>query len=124
MDDGDVPRRGARARAVAIAVPRRAGLRGIGWSGEALGGLAGGLAGALAREVEDRRFFLFLPIAFATGIALYFGAPQEPLPYAGLLPALVLAGLAMLARERPLAFHSLVLLAAIAAGFAVASLQV
>jgi competence protein ComEC len=82
------------------------------------------LAGALARELDDRRGFLFLPVAVAVGAALYFAAPHEPLPYVALVPTVVFAGIAVLARERPVAFHLFALLAAIAAGFALASLQV
>lgn len=88
------------------------------------GALLAGLRACAVREVEDRRGFLFLPVAFAAGAALYFGAGHEPLIYAGLVPAFLFAGLAVLARERPFAFHLFVLLAAIAAGFALASLQV
>lgn len=89
-----------------------------------LAGLWQGAATALTRELDDRRGFLFLPIGFAAGAALYFAAPQEPLPSAGFVPALAFAGLALLARARPFAFHLLALLAVIAAGFAVAALQV
>ncbi|QIB36382.1 ComEC family competence protein [Ancylobacter pratisalsi] len=90
-----------------------------GWSA-----LSRGLRACAVRELEDRRGFLFLPIAFAAGAALYFGAGHEPLVYGGLVPTLVFGALAILARERPFAFHFFVLLAAISAGFALASLQV
>ncbi len=82
------------------------------------------LGAALAFEIAERRFFLFLPIAFATGIAFYFGAPREPWPPAALLCALGFTGLALAGRERPVAFHVLALLATLAAGFATAGLQV
>ncbi|TCK28464.1 competence protein ComEC [Ancylobacter aquaticus] len=115
----------ARARAVVLGKglatrsPAKWELRGL-----SLAGFWEGTAIALARELDDRRGFLFLPIGFAAGAALYFAAPREPLPYAGFVPALVFAGLALLARARPFGFHLLALLAVIAAGFAVAALQV
>ena len=82
------------------------------------------LAGTLTTELEERRAFLFVPVGLATGMALYFGAPQEPVAYAALLPAGVFALLAYWARERVAAFYTLTLLAVIAFGFAIANLQV
>lgn len=117
------PRRRARAAALALGAPVRR-LANLGVSGLALAELWQGLAGALSRELDDRRGFLFLPIGFAAGAALYFGAPHEPLPYAGLGSAFVFAALALATRGRPVAFHLLALLAVIAAGFAIAGLQV
>ncbi|MCB4771545.1 ComEC/Rec2 family competence protein [Ancylobacter sp. Lp-2] len=86
--------------------------------------LAGVLGALLAREVEDRRGALFLPVGFALGIALYLGAAAEPSPYAGPAAFLVLLGLALALRARPFAFHALALAASVAAGFGLASLQV
>lgn len=121
------PRDGPRAR-TRVAVLGAAGARGqpaAGWLPElSLARLWQALAAALARELEDRRGFLFLPIGFAAGAALYFSAPHEPVAYAGWVPALSFLGLAVLARARPFAFHLFALLAVIAAGFAVAALQV
>ncbi|WP_428030305.1 ComEC/Rec2 family competence protein [Ancylobacter sp.] len=114
-----------RARALALAAGRSGrplAPGGVPWV--SLGGVWPALTAALAREVDDRRGFLFLPIGFAGGAALYFGAPHEPLPYVGLVPAVGFAGLALLARARPFAFHLMALLAVIATGFAVAALQV
>lgn len=115
----------AAARAAVLAAGGPA-LRAVshGWPRLPAAALGGWLAGALARELDDRRGFLFLPIGFAAGAALYFGAPHEPLVYAGLVPAATFAGLAVLAREKPFGFHLFALLAVMAAGFAVASLQV
>lgn len=120
---GDAPRQRARAAVVGEGQARRHPTR---WRlpGLSLAGLWQGVATALERELDDRRGFLFLPIGFAAGAALYFAAPQEPLPYAGFVPALAFAGLAVLARARPFAFHLMALLAVLAAGFAVAALQV
>lgn len=83
--------------------------------------LADRMAAALAYEVDDRRGFLWLPVAFAAGIALYFAAETEPaLPLALSLAAL-LAGLAFWARARAGAFQLLAILATVAAGFALAT---
>ena len=46
------------------------------------------LAGALAREVEERRFFLWIPVAAMAGVALNFAADSEPVLW---LPALMAA---------------------------------
>ncbi|MBB3773904.1 competence protein ComEC [Angulomicrobium tetraedrale] len=113
------------ARAIALATGRREPLLALRRPRlPSLEGLVEGFAGLLTREIDDRRGFLFLPVAVAAGAALYFGAPNEPLPYAAPLSAVVLAALAMAARARPFAFHVLALLAALAAGFALASIQV
>ncbi|UOK70038.1 ComEC/Rec2 family competence protein [Ancylobacter polymorphus] len=119
----DGPR--ARARAAALGAAGARGHPAAGWLPElSLAGLWQALAAALVREFEDRRGFLFLPLGFAAGAALYFAAPHEPLPYAGWVPALGSLGLAVLARARPFAFHFFAMLAVVAAGFAVAALQV
>ena len=85
--------------------------------------LGAGLALDLAREVGERRGFLWLPIAFAIGIGLYFGAAREPSAIAASGLAVLLVALAFTARSRAVAFHLLVGLAAIAAGFALATLH-
>lgn len=120
---GGAPRGRTRAAVLAARLPGRP-LLGRWTPVSPLAGLWPALAEALARELDERRGFLFLPIGLAAGAALYFGAPYEPLPYAGLGPAIALAGLAVLARARPFAFHLLALLAVIAAGFALAALRV
>ncbi|WP_371346380.1 ComEC/Rec2 family competence protein [Ancylobacter sp. IITR112] len=123
----DAPRRRARAAALGPAHPRGrfvTDLQPEHLFAVALGRLSAGLAAALARELDDRRGFLYLPIGFASGAALYFAAPDEPMAYAGWLPVIGFAGLAFLARARPVAFHLLALLAVLSAGFAVAALQV
>jgi competence protein ComEC len=45
--------------------------------------------GALARrlEAEQERWFLWLPVLFGAGIALYFALPAEPLMLVALMPA-------------------------------------
>lgn len=85
--------------------------------------LGAGLALDLARELDGRRGFLWLPVAFAAGIGLYFGAAHEPSVLASCVLLVLLSGLAIAARNRAGAFHLFVGLAIVAAGFALATLQ-
>lgn len=123
-------RRGARAAALDSSLDLAHGGAGLApllagrWPGLRFGALATGLSAALVRELDDRRGFLFLPVGFAFGAVLYFAAPQEPLAYAGFVPAGVFAALAWWRRERAFGFHLFALLAVIALGFAIAGLQV
>ena len=116
---------GARGQAdvLPVGVPSRAAPRTV-FPALHWGGMGAALAGMLATELEDRRAFLFLPVGLAVGMALYFGATHEPVPYVALLPFSAFALLAYWAREKAAAFYSLSMLAVIAFGFAIASLQV
>jgi len=63
----------------------------------------GAFSSALAREVEERRFFLWIPVAAMGGVALNLAADREPVLW---LPALMIAvfgALAWFSRARPLA---------------------
>jgi len=77
----------------------------------------------LAVEVGPGRLMPWLPVAFGTGVLIYFTADHEPALTAalGLLVALVAA--TFLARKRPVAFPLLLGMAALAAGFATATLK-
>jgi competence protein ComEC len=77
----------------------------------------------LAEEVAPGRLIPWLPIAFASGILVYFAAQHEPiaLPAAALALALVVA--AVLARARPVAFPLLIAAAAACAGFATITIK-
>jgi hypothetical protein len=77
----------------------------------------------LAEEVAPGRLIPWLPIAFASGILVYFAAQHEPIvvPAPALALALILA--AILARARPVAFPLLVAAAAGCAGFATITLK-
>ncbi len=79
--------------------------------------------GALAREVEERRFFLWLPVAAMAGVALNLSADSEPALWAPIALCLVFSGLAFLARARPVAFGVTLALAALFAGFLSMSLR-
>src|SRR5580658_1576088 len=80
-------------------------------------------AGALAREVEERRFFLWLPVAAMGGVALNLAADREPVLW---LPAgltALFAALAWASRARPFALGLSLALAALFAGFLAMSLR-
>src|SRR5580658_2021402 len=80
-------------------------------------------AGALAREVEERRFFLWIPVAAMGGVALNLAADREPVMW---LPALMIAvsgALAWFCRARPLALGLSLAVAAVFAGFLSMSLR-
>ena len=74
-------------------------------------------AGALALEVDERRFFLWIPVAAMGGVALNLAADREPVLWLPALLAIVFAGLAVLCRARPVALGVCVGLAALCAGF-------
>ena len=74
-------------------------------------------AAAIARESEERRFFLWIPIAAVGGVALNLGADQEPALW---LPVVIIAAAAFLAwfsRHRPVARGLWIGLAALSFGF-------
>ncbi|MFK8251549.1 ComEC/Rec2 family competence protein [Ancylobacter terrae] len=91
---------------------------------ERIAGLLAALARDVERELADRRAFLWLPVAFGAGIALYFSAAHEPSLTASIALCLAFAVATFRARARPLAFHLLAGLATLAGGFAVATAQV
>ena len=79
--------------------------------------------GALAREVEERRFFLWLPVAAMGGVALNLAADREPVLWlpAGLIA--LFAGLAFVSRDKPVALGVSLAFAALSAGFLSMSLR-
>ncbi|WP_051661331.1 ComEC/Rec2 family competence protein [Bosea sp. 117] len=120
------PRRGGFARALVIGAGSAAW-----WPNRRLLGRWPGLAqasawlgAALATEVENRRAFLWLPVAFGAGVGLYFLADREPWLPAGMLVAAFFGTLAFLARHRAGAFYLFGALTAVAAGFGISTLQV
>ncbi|WP_224405191.1 ComEC/Rec2 family competence protein [Afifella sp. IM 167] len=85
---------------------------------------AASLSRQIARDLEERRFFLFVAVAFALGALVYFALPREPL-LGALLPAALFAALAaFLSWWRGGPFGLLVLLAALLAGASAAKLRV
>src|SRR5262249_12973552 len=85
--------------------------------------LARRLAPWIAAEVAPGRLMPWLPVCFGAGIALYFTAAREPAWWAAVALAGALACAALAARRRPLAFPLVLGCAAIAAGFATATIR-
>ncbi len=81
------------------------------------------MRGWIAADTAPGRLVPWLPIAFGTGIVLYFAADREPAWWAGAALALALATIAWRCRARPLAFPAAVALCTVAGGFAAASLK-
>ena len=77
----------------------------------------GWFAGALAREAEERRFFLWIPVAAMGGVALNLAADREPVLWLPATLAAACAALAWLSRARPFALGIWLAAAALAAGF-------
>jgi competence protein ComEC len=82
--------------------------------------LAAKLREWVAAEAGAGRMLPWVPVAFGVGIALYFTADHEPVRWVTAMAAALLAMLAFSLR-RHRAFPALVMIAAIAAGFAVAT---
>jgi competence protein ComEC len=80
-------------------------------------------ASAFAREVEERRLFLWLPIVSIAGVALYFEADHEPSRWLSALIFCGFCGLAFLARRRRFALGLFLGLAALSGGFLSAGLR-
>src|ERR1700729_2412944 len=83
----------------------------------------GWLAGALAREAEERRFFLWIPVAAMGGVALNLSADREPVLWLPALMTALFATLAWFCRARPLALGLSLAGAALFAGFLSMSLR-
>jgi competence protein ComEC len=91
------------------------------------GGFAGGAArhliGWVLAEVGPGRLTPWLAVSFGFGIVLYFAAEQEPTLWATLALAAGTIAAAVLVRHRPIGFPLVVGIAAIAAGFATATIK-
>jgi competence protein ComEC len=73
-------------------------------------------------EAGAGRMLPWVPVAFGTGIALYFAADREPVLPVTVVAAVALCAAAFLLRRHKF-FPSVVMLAAVAAGFATATLK-
>ena len=114
----------AKAWAPAIDAARRpAGLLMPDGVAGATGRLRETISAWAAAEVATGRLLPWIPVAFAFGIVGYFAADREPAWWAALALAVVTILVAYLARRRAIAFPVAVALAAMASGFAVATLQ-
>jgi competence protein ComEC len=83
----------------------------------------GAFARALTREVEERRFFLWIPVAAMGGVALNLSADREPVLWLPALMTALFATLAWFSRARPLALGLSLAIAALFAGFLSMSLR-
>jgi competence protein ComEC len=81
------------------------------------------VARALAREIEERRLFLWVPVAAIAGVCLNMAADREPALWPSALLALAFGALAFASRRRRLAFALLLGACAVAAGFLSMSLR-
>ena len=92
-----------------------------------LGGFAGGAAQRLfswvLADVGPGRLTPWLAVSFGFGTVLYFAAEQEPALWASLALAVGTIVAAVLVRHRPIGFPLMVGVAAIAAGFAAATVK-
>src|SRR5258705_4422791 len=74
-------------------------------------------------EVAPGRLVPWLAIAFGCGTIIYFAVEQEPAPWAAALLLAATVAVAILCRHRPFALPATVGIAAVAAGFATASIK-
>ncbi len=77
----------------------------------------------LREDMAPGRLMPWLPVAFATGIILYFAAAREPALWASAPVAAGAAGAAFGLRARPVAYPLALAAAAVAAGLATATLR-
>jgi competence protein ComEC len=89
---------------------------------EAWSSLVAKLQGWARAEAGAGRLLPWIPIAFGSGIAFYFTADREPVAWATAVTAAMFCAAAFLLR-RSKAFAAAVLIAAMAAGFATATLK-
>ncbi len=118
-------RAGGRARTWPEIVGVRRRQAAAGW--RALGGFAERLSGRakgwVIADAGPGRLLPWLPVAFGAGIALYFTAGREPAVWAALAALGAGCVAAIVLRQRPIAFSAALAFAALAAGFATATLK-
>lgn len=76
-----------------------------------------------AAEVISGRLIPWLPIAFGSGVVVYFAADREPAWWAAISLALAAAAITVVVRARPIAFAAMLALTSAAAGFATVTLR-
>jgi len=75
------------------------------------------LSTALAKEIAERRLFLWIPVAAMAGVSLNMAADREPVLWLPALLTLLFGALAFATRSRRLPFVALVGACALCAGF-------
>ena len=118
----------SRSRAQGRAATWRPGAGAPAWVWpDSLGGFAGDAARRLATwalaDVGPGRLTPWLAVSFGFGIVLYFAAEQEPALWAAVALAVGAIAAAVLVRHRPIGFPLMVAVAAIATGFATATIK-
>ena len=106
--------------------PLRAAGQGVRvWLEGAWAGLAQAFRDALQQEVDGRRLFLWLPVAFGAGVLLYFAADREPTLWAPVVVAsfFALCAVASHRAERFAAFRACLAATFVFAGLTAAALQ-
>ncbi len=122
MSQDDKPR--ARAKVWDLdAARRRAGLMWPSGLTDRAGWLRGLISQWALAEVAPGRLLPWLPVAFGLGIVGYFTADREPAAWAAAALALAGIAIAFAARRRAVGFALALGFAAIAAGFATATLK-
>ena len=117
--------KGRAGRAVGRAVswpPRSAVPAAAGFTESASSFLIGKVRSWIAAEAGPGRLLPWVPVAFGAGIAIYFAADREPVASVAGATAVVFCAAAFLARRSRI-FPFAVMLAALVAGFATATLK-
>src|SRR5664279_983017 len=112
-----------RTQGIAGTWPPREAARAGGIAPSGLGAwpsLAAKLREWIAAEAGAGRLLPWVPVAFGAGIAFYFSADHEPVLSVAAMTAAALCAVAFLLRRQKM-FPVLVMIAAIAAGFATAT---
>ncbi len=104
-----------------VGVLAGAGPRGASLLAGRVGGVS--LARSMAIEWDERRPFLWLPVAAGAGVLLYLAADREPVLWLPLLLGLIAATACHLVRSRPLPFSLALGALALIAGFVSAELR-
>ena len=109
-----------RVRTWDVARPRR-----LAWLPDVrfIGGAREALERSFAADTAAGRLLPWVPVCFGIGIVIYFAAEHEPVIWAGLTLAALLAIIAFVVRAGPVAFPLLIGATAAAAGFAVATVK-
>lgn len=124
MADSEPTRPRVKAWAAELdAARRRAGFLLPDWLSVPADRLGRQLAQWAMAEVAPGRLLPWLPVAYGFGIAGYFTAEREPAWWAALAALAATAAVAFLLRRRPIGFPVALALAAVAAGFATATLK-
>lgn len=111
----------ATSEAIAIAVGQRARPLRLAISGDWLGRWRAAWVSALQSEIDRRRLFLWLPVAFGLGILAYFSAEAEPTRWASGVPLVVIGAIGLAGRRHMAVLAAALAVCAFFAGFLAAT---